>query len=112
MSKRRAALACGAVVAIVLAVGLPLCWPDPLDSVTHENRDRIARGMTLAEVEAILGRPANRVYDAEMFVVRVWDGRKYNVVVFFGEDGRVSFPPDGVEVNRRWYDWIGKLFGF
>jgi hypothetical protein len=45
------------VCLLLFAALLTLTWPRP-SKVTRENRDRIKEGMTLAEVEEILGGPA------------------------------------------------------
>lgn len=38
--------------------GAWLLWPRPTTAITRENAERIKLGMTIAEVEAILGGPA------------------------------------------------------
>jgi hypothetical protein len=50
-----------AAVVAVLAVGLWLLWPGT--AITRENAERIEEGMTLADVEAILGGPARNESD-------------------------------------------------
>jgi hypothetical protein len=44
------------VLAVLVAVGAFVLWPRP-DRITRENCERIREGMSLAEVEAILGGP-------------------------------------------------------
>jgi hypothetical protein len=45
-------------IAMVLGLGAWLLWPRTM--ITQENADKIQPGMTLAEVEAILGGPARQ----------------------------------------------------
>jgi hypothetical protein len=90
---------------VALAVGLAVLagalvlWPRP-DRITRENFDRIRKGMSRAEVEAILGPPgdyrtiltegANRVYFKNRPMAsyeKVWKGNAGNVVVLIGFDG-------------------------
>src|SRR5262249_34589183 len=47
----------GLLAVLVLAAGLLLLWPRP-SAVTEENYGLIRLGMTLAEVETLLGGPA------------------------------------------------------
>jgi hypothetical protein len=54
--KRRLLLACLPAAVVALAVGVWLLWPRT--AITRENAEKIQPGMTLAEVEAILGGPA------------------------------------------------------
>jgi outer membrane protein assembly factor BamE (lipoprotein component of BamABCDE complex) len=56
MTRRRLLLFALIAVAVVLAVGVWLLWPRT--AITRENAAKIQAGMTLAEVEAILGGPA------------------------------------------------------
>ena len=55
MTRRRLLLFALAAV-VVLAAGVWLLWPQP--AITPENAAKIKQGMTLMEVEAILGAPA------------------------------------------------------
>jgi hypothetical protein len=52
--RRRKLLVALAGLAVVSAAGVLVLWPKP-SRVTRENIDRIRDGMSLAEVEAILG---------------------------------------------------------
>jgi hypothetical protein len=45
-------------LAVVVAVGAVVLWPRP-DRITLEHFEQVAEGMTLAEVEAILGPPGD-----------------------------------------------------
>ena len=60
MTKRRAAWIGVAAVAVMGLVGGLLLLAIPADTVTPENCERIGIGMTLTEVEAIFGRPADQ----------------------------------------------------
>jgi hypothetical protein len=53
---RRELLAAAVGLAVLVAVGAFAAWPRP-DRVTRENCDRIRKGMSRAEVEAIFGGP-------------------------------------------------------
>jgi hypothetical protein len=55
--RRRLLLLTIAAVVVVLVIAVWLVWPGP-SAITRENAARIKEGMTLAEVEAILGGPA------------------------------------------------------
>jgi len=57
MSRRRLILF-GVPVVVVLGVGAWVFWVQPRTAITRENAAKIEVGMTLAEVEAILGGPA------------------------------------------------------
>ncbi len=100
----------GAAVAIVLAGGAWLLWPRT--AITRENAAKLKAGMTLAEVEAILGgpgqyelagraaeaEPAARAWDAVLILgfppgataAKRWDGEGLAVRVFLDEGGRVA----------------------
>lgn len=54
--RRRLLLALFAVV-MLLVLGVWLHWTKPFSAITRENAAKIKDGMTLAEVEAILGGP-------------------------------------------------------
>jgi hypothetical protein len=54
--RRRLLILAVAGTVVMLAVGAWLFWPRT--AITRENAAKIQRGMTLAEVEAILGGPA------------------------------------------------------
>jgi hypothetical protein len=59
MSRRRLLLMFGfLVVLVMLGVGEFVLWAQPRTAITRENAAKIQVGMTLAEVEAILGGPA------------------------------------------------------
>jgi hypothetical protein len=52
--RKRIRMAVPAGVVLLLGVGVFVVWPVP-DRITRENLDRIHKGMSKAEVEAILG---------------------------------------------------------
>jgi hypothetical protein len=96
--RRIIAFACIAVLGIT-AAGVWLLWPRPT-AITSENAERIQFGMTLQEVEAILGGPARdetdgrggAVFPVSDMVIRHWSswkGREYTVLIAF-ENGRVE----------------------
>jgi hypothetical protein len=92
-------------VAVVVAAWVWLFWPRT--AITLENARKIRPGMTLAEVEAILGRPERDEFQFGMLVVnpvpggdllnpgwvpgchRRWTSRQASVGVFFDADDRV-----------------------
>jgi hypothetical protein len=63
--------------------------------VTEANLRRIRKGMTLVEVEAILGGPARKqrswkdLDSGERYSTSYWPGRGWDACVRFGENGRV-----------------------
>jgi hypothetical protein len=60
----------------LLAVGAVAMWPQP-DRITRENCDRITKGMTKMEVQAILGQPGDhRHYDSHYIL---WSIEEVNV---------------------------------
>src|SRR4051812_9676536 len=72
-----------AAVAVGLAVGVWVLWPHT--EITPENAAKIRKGMTLAEVEAILGGPAR---------CDTTDSFRINPADF---EGPVNFPISGCE---------------
>jgi hypothetical protein len=60
MTRRRTLLFTTLVIAVV-AIGVWLLWPhESLSEINQENAERVHFGMTLAEVEALLGGKARR----------------------------------------------------
>jgi hypothetical protein len=58
MTRRRLLLLALSVAVVLLGVGAWALWPQwPCTAITRDNAERIQVGMTLAEVEAILGGP-------------------------------------------------------
>jgi hypothetical protein len=67
------------------------------DRVTPENYYRIAEGMTQGEVEAILGRPADRdnIWEAVSHgKYSIWEGEEWLIGVRFDDHGVVSWRKD------------------
>jgi hypothetical protein len=117
MTRRRLLLFGVPVVAVALTIGV---WSLlPVSAITRENAARIQAGMTLTEVEAILGGPARDETTGP--VVRVdppefaapdsrgiryriafvdsrphheWQSDEARISVHFGEDGRVTDSTD------------------
>lgn len=48
-----------AIVTVILAGGVWLLWPHTSRAISRENFERIQLGMTLAEVEAVMGEKAD-----------------------------------------------------
>jgi hypothetical protein len=110
---------------IVLAIGVWLVWPQP-SAITGENVAKIKVGMTLAEVEAILGGPArdetngstaatyihiSNVARPDPYNEKEWRSDDVAVIVEF-HDGRVILCNPAREFARRsWPDrlcrWLG-----
>lgn len=111
-----------AAILVGLGVGLWLLWPHT--AITHENADRIQPGMTLAEVEAILGGPARDETGGRFWINQLgstlflgnspesqqWVSDECAVAVWF-TDGHVAFhrldfvvPKDETPLDklRRW----------
>src|SRR5262245_10801883 len=101
MTRRTRCLLLLALPAPVLAVGL-VAWllqPSPPPSAINlENAAKIRVGMTLAEVEALLGGPARNesgLPDGSIMVTRhadakCWANSRDVVIVDLDADGRVS----------------------
>lgn len=113
--RRRFLLVFLAAVLAGLAFGVWLLWPpEPVSEINQEHAARIRPGMTLAEVEAILGGPARRegdgpiepdyeafasVADLEQHLkatvrltgrgAKLWRSHRAMIWVAFNADGRV-----------------------
>jgi hypothetical protein len=105
---RRLLIALPLAVALSLAVAW-LLWPRT--AITRENAARIQEGMTLAEVEAILGGPAREEGGRYPVIMgrkeTQWSTPDLLVCVTFGDDERVwavqVFHDDGLlAMLRRW----------
>ncbi len=85
-------------VVVALAVGLWLLWPRT--AITRENAAKIKVGMTLAEVESILGGP-DRDEGTGTFIYtdesREWDGARGNGVI----TATTNVRKDGSEYQGR-----------
>jgi hypothetical protein len=118
MTRRTRRLLLAALPVAVLAAGLVawLLWPPP-SAITRENAEKIRAGMTLAEVEALLGGPARNesgLPDHYIDVTRrsedkCWASERLIVVVVLDDAGRViqhsEFPMrggGGLATLRRW----------
>jgi hypothetical protein len=122
MTRRRVLLLGSVAVVAALVVAAWIAWPCA-SSITFENANRIHHGMTLQEVEAILGGPArddtggvnNGVeYGVTELVIgdgyREWIGPEYGILIAFrsdragqiwiGNTRRQTFSP--VDRLRRW----------
>jgi hypothetical protein len=129
MSRQVYLLGVGLVlVALAFVLTDALLWRR---EASRANLRRIRPGMTLREVEAILGGPADRTYDIRRFQehmrdqyrpnekwTRGWAGTHGEAIVNFDEENRVSStcwdevedtdpdnPPSPLAKLRVWLDW-------
>jgi hypothetical protein len=107
-----------ALVALAFVLTDALLWRP---GVTEANAKRIREGMTLAEVEAITGRPADFRCPPTQFGRPIgygeWDGEGGTIVVDFDEDGCALYArwrvarggavsrPDFLARLRAWLGW-------
>src|SRR5436305_330604 len=91
MTRRRLLLLSLAAIAVVLMVAW-LLWPRT--GITRENARRIELGMTLAEVEAILGGPARDESSGPL----THDLGPIHVALSHGG-------PEGFPAAQRWLRW-------
>jgi hypothetical protein len=94
---RRLAWVGVALTVVALGFGVTMRLLEPTPGVTEPNLRRIRDGMTLAEVEAIFGRPADvegrgvSELGPGSWVTRGWRGQGWDASVWFAEDsGRVD----------------------
>jgi hypothetical protein len=125
MTKRRAAWVGFAAVGLlpgVLALGALL-----QDRVTEESCNRVTNGMTLEEVEAIFGRPADHtlteprakgLHEHAMkhgfktpCTSRAWAGPHYTACTIFDADGRVVSHATVQNDSPPWYHRLADLLG-
>ncbi len=78
-----------AVGAVALGLLTVVAWTSPRPGVTRENYDRITYGMTLAEVQGLLGGEGEEWQSMGNTLVRTWRGDGLTVNVSF-QGGRVS----------------------
>jgi hypothetical protein len=74
--RRRTLLVVLVGLAVVVAVGAVVLWPQPPSRITRENFARIKEGMSRAEVEAILGPPGDyrtRLGESQMNFDQSWN---------------------------------------
>ncbi len=127
MTKRRVAwVGVAAAVAALIGVGLLLLRAAPRETVTEENCKRVVKGMTLAEVESIFGRPADSV--PAMFpepslslaewirvknpvTMRIWYGREHVAFVTFDGDSKVIWTDRQSSEPEPWYRQFAGLLG-
>jgi hypothetical protein len=91
----------------------------PWQGVNERNARRIKRGMTMSEVETLLGGPGAKVAEAQFgrrFLLYHWEGAEGVVAVWFeprsSEGGdlvlSVTFEgADGQQPLQRLRDWLG-----
>lgn len=117
MRKRIIALIC---VALVLIVGSWILRPQR-DQVNNDSISRIERGMTLHEVESILGAPPGDYTTREVLYVarpapgyrpwlhkntaKVWASNDAKVAIHFDDSGRVEGVFPEIKVGRRESLW-------
>jgi hypothetical protein len=88
-----------------------LLWPRT--EITRENAAKIQHGMTLADVELILGGPPRSEGNSGVFLAMSgpapmdWESHDVLIQIWFGTDGRVigvqAFPSENPEADvRRW----------
>jgi hypothetical protein len=110
---------------LVLVAIIVIAWlHHENDRITKENFDRIADGMTQAEVEAILGPPtAAEIYHNNNFGRMVtWESRQIQDHLVYLRIINISFDPNGrkrgtgqysnfqVDIDSwlRFQDWVAK----
>jgi hypothetical protein len=75
------------VVAALACLGLAVGWfvwlTTPTPGVTRENFDRLERGMTTVQVEAILGKPDYHTFSDDDDAICEWYGEKCSVDALF-----------------------------
>ena len=84
----------GALALLGLVVALVVWLMSPRPGTTLVNYQRIQNGMTLAEVEAVLGRPADEtvgvMLEPPVPPGRAWEGSGLRVTVWLDGAGAVS----------------------
>jgi hypothetical protein len=115
-------------LAVLVAVSGAFLLPRRDDQITEANCDKIRKGMTRQELEAILGGPPDDYTSWPHAVLRLhgqegrlrslgvswraWVGEKGIILVSFDTDRKVDFvffrPPGGFYKNRRgrFMDWL------
>ena len=108
MSKRYDVWAGAAVAGMFIGLAVLLSRSAPPETVTAKNLQRVSEGMTLAEVEAVFGRPSDHFLKS----TRIWWGSEYIAYVSFDRDDRVTCWISGSDVEPRpWYEWLKKWLG-
>src|SRR4051794_40059365 len=89
-SVRRLAWVGVALCLVALALGVTVRLLEPPPGVTEANVRRIRLGMTLAEVEAVLGQPPDSCEaETEEVWSATWSGEEGDVDVTFDEKDRI-----------------------
>jgi hypothetical protein len=132
MTRRRLLLITMVTTLVVLGAGIWLLWPRP-SAISPENRAKIEKGMTLADVEEILGgsarnesnMPDNFINDAFVnsdsmkmgpgampFYDKRWAISGYVIIVDFDDSGRVIRHTDfAYNADRSFLDKLRRWFG-
>jgi hypothetical protein len=120
-------------LAVVIAVGALLLWPQPPSRVTRDNYDRLHVGINQAEVKATLGAPGDYRRDPCRFglertdlldepfrlgFTEEWQGDAAKIVVWFDDEGvpvmkqlfRAMQPDEEIPLFNRlrarlWHQW-------
>ena len=101
-----------ASIALLCVLGAVVFWPR--DHVTQPNFDRIEKGMTVQEVEDILGPglPYRPWCDADHLSL-TWEGRDLQIIVSFdGPEKRVLWRGYYPRENRPLLDRVRVWLGF
>jgi hypothetical protein len=102
----------GLLAALVLAAAgaLPLSIPE--NAISRASFDRIRKGMTLPQVEQVLGRAPDVVapLDRNAYVIHIWYGPEGLICVVFSEEGayiykNCRFKPTAFACLRDWLGW-------
>ena len=118
MTTRRRLLFGLIVVAVVLAVCVWLLWPGP-SAISGENFEMIQVGMSLAEVEAIMGQKAN-IEEAGDWITKapakageathVWASASDGLILVVSQNDRVTFkgfsPAEEMTIVQRIGIWF------
>jgi hypothetical protein len=122
MSKHRLRWGLG-LVAVVGVVGIAAFLLGPRSPVNPDNFEKIQVGMTLAEVEDILGGPGrpvsvwnrsgrrNAAGELAQETCRVWEGGETVITIFFDEQGVVLEKEIGHQPGSmldRFRRWLGR----
>jgi hypothetical protein len=101
------------LTAILICLGIGL-FVLPRDRVTKANLERIKKGMTVTEVEEILGR--GTLYPAKCdanYLSLAWEGAELQIIVsFYGPEQRVFLyggysPESNCSFLGRLRSWLG-----
>jgi hypothetical protein len=112
MRKRRVVLAAAVLALAGLTVlVLTLVAPPPLEATLKNVRE----GMTLAEVEAVLGVPDNDddfslfVFDLSVVAMKRWKSGRRVIYVGFDADGKVVNKAYSKSVATAWEKFLDKM---